>query len=371
MSLIHITFCLWQKNYETSIYILSKLYGFLCTISCNKKYMRTKFIELYTDLYNKINFDVSIEDIKDIANKNNFVITHFKIKDNQVRFVGEVKESFISNNVMMLLKLVVEKYPDLDIEFLLSPPDLLPTCFYNLPVFCICNVPSQNIHNPVIYHDCVSTMFENISNTQSNFSEKKKIVFGRYGISGFQGININNWTTYYKIQFALATLMCPELIDIKFLNYTPDSKSWDEFFSPNLKEIMLSMPVYDRVNTSVWTQTISQVFDSKVCIFNDGNSHASIPRILNVIHNDGVVLRIGRNKYQSVLDLIIDSIDEKIVYAHHEKPDNKFYDSIENSLIDDKYRINKNRLAKEYFNLNTMIDLTYETLKLYSVFVKK
>lgn len=333
--------------------------------------MKTKFIELYNNLYNKINFDVSIEEIKDIANKNNFAITHFKIKNNQVRFVGEVKQDFLSNNVMMLLKLVVEKYSDLDIEFLFSPWDFPPKSFHNLPVFGISNIPSQNMYNPVIYHDGVSTMFENISNTQSNFSKKKKIVFGRYGISGFQGININNWTTYYKIQFALATLMCPELIDIKFFNYTSDLKIWDEDFPPSVKEIMLSMPVYDMDNINIWTQTIYQVFDSKVCIFNEGNSNASIPRILNVIHNDGVVLKIGRNKYQSILDLIIDSTDEKIVYAHHEKPDNKFYDSIENSLIDDKYRINKNRCAKEYFNLNNIIDLTYETLKLYSVLIKK
>lgn len=333
--------------------------------------MKKKFIDLYTEQYKRIDLSVSLTDVKNIARQNNLTITHFKVKDRQVRFVGEVTESFISNNVMTLLKLVVEKYPDLDVEFLLSPWDFPPTLFHNLPVFGISNMPSQNIYNPVVYHDCVSTMFEDITNTQSNFSEKKKIVFGRYGISGFQGVNIDNWTSYYKIQFALATLMCPELIDIKFFNYTPDLKIWDEYFSPSVKEIMLSMPVYDTDNTNIWTQTIYQVFDSKVCIFNEGNSNASIPRILNIIHNDGVVLKIGRNKYQSILDLIIDSIDEKIVYAHHEKPDNKFYDSIENSLIDDKYRINKNRVVKEYFNLNNMIDLTYETLKLYSVLVKK
>lgn len=333
--------------------------------------MKEKFIDRYTEQYKKIDFSISLTDVKNIAQQNNLPITHFKVKDRQVRFVDGGKEEFISNNVMTLLKLVVEKYPDLDVEFLLSPWDLPPTLFHNLPVFSICNVPSQNIYNPFIYHDCVSTMFETIANTQSNFSEKKKIVFGRYGISGFQGINIDNWTSYYKIQFALATLMCPELIDIKFINCAPGLKIWDEFFSPNMKEIIWSMPIYDRDNTDIWTQTIYQVFDSKVCIFNEGNANASIPRLLNVIHNDGVVLKIGRNKYQSFLDLIIDSIDEKIVYAHHEKPDNKFYDSIENSLIDDKYRITKNRLAKEYFNLNTMIDLTYETLKLYGVLVKK
>ena len=337
--------------------------------------MKKKFIQLYTELYKKIDFSMSITDIKNIAQKNNLPIVHFKVKDRHVQFVDKDEDFTVSRNVMLLMKLVVEKYPDMDVEFLLSIWDTQPTLLHNLPVFGMANSPSQNIYNPIIYDDCISTMFENISNRQSKFSEKKKIVFGRYGISGFQDINIDNWTSYFKTQFVLATLMCPELIDIKFLRNPSDLKMWDDLvnitFPPNVKEIMLSMPVYDMDNTDIWNQTIYQVFNSKVCIFNEGNCNASVPRVLNVLYNDGVVLKIGRNKYQGILDIIIDSIDDKIIYSHHERPDNKFYDSIENSLIDDKYRINKNLLVKEYFNLNTMIDLTYETLKLYSVLVKK
>jgi hypothetical protein len=312
---------------------------------------------------------------KNIAKENNLDITHIRVKNKQLTFVDKDDQFFISDKVMSLLKLVVEKYPDLDTELLVSPWDFPPELLYNFPVFCVANMPSQNIYNPVIYHDCVSTMFENIANTQSKFSEKKTMVFGRYGISGLQGINIDNWTSYYKTQFALATLMCPELIDIKFLLVPHDFKLWEGLinntFDPNVRDFLLSMPVYDTGITNIWLQTIYETFNHKVCIFNEGNSNASIPRILNVIHNDGVVLKIGKSKHQSIMDIMLNSIDEKIVYSQHERPDNKFYNSIENSLSDENYRRNKNRLAKEYFNLNNIIDLTYETLKLYSVMVRK
>jgi len=339
--------------------------------------MKDKFIEKYSELYNHIDFTLSIRDIKDISTKNNLNVIHFCIKNGQAIFVDQIDESpdYLSSEFLLLLQLVATKYPDLDVELLYFNRDFLDPCLYNLPVFCMANNPKKNVYNPVSFYEHVHTikLFEN--RYQSCFSKKKTRVFGRYGITGFQGVNITNWINYYKVQFAIASLSSPHLIDIKFLFVPHDFNYWDDHindtFSPDVKNIMLSLPIYDTTIKDLWTETIDQAFDSKVCIFNEGNSIASPGRILTCLHNDGVAIKIGRQEYQSVLDILIDSIDEKLVYSYHEKPDDKFYSSIDNSMKDDNYRICKNKIVNEYFNQKTMIDLTYEILKSYSVLVKK
>ena len=61
---------------------------------------------------------------------------------------------------------------------------------------------------------------------------------------------------------------------------------------------------------------------------------------------------------------MIISHEKKFIYFAYGKCGST---SIENSLCDETYRINKNKLVKEYFNQNVIIDLTYETLNLYRI----
>jgi hypothetical protein len=342
--------------------------------------MKTKFIELYTDLYDRINFDVSIDDIKDIAHKNNFNLAHYKIKDGHVKYVDDEEyynNQYNSSQFMLLLKLVAEKYQDLDIELVFCLYDFPPDVFKNLPVFALANNSKNGVYNPVVFyeHAHLINMFNERHESQSKFINKKTRVFGRYGITGFQGISINNWTEYFKVKFALASIMCPHLIDIKFLLVPHDLKYWENLindtFPTDVKQIMFSMPVYDTTIKNFWIDVLDHAFDSKVCIFNEGNSIASPGRILTCLHNDGVAIKIGKDDHKSFLELIIDSIDDQIIYSIHDTPDNHFYSTVDESLSDDTYRLNKNKLVKQYFNQETMIDLTYETLKLYSVLVKK
>ena len=165
--------------------------------------------------------------------------------------------------------------------------------------------------------------------------------------------------------------MCPNLIDIKFLFVPHDLKLLENYINDilpiEIRDTILSLPIYDTSVTNLWIQTLNHAFESKICIFNEGNSIASPGRILTCLYNDGVMIKIGRNEFKSFLDILIESIDEPLVYSNHERPDNTFYTSIENSLCDETYRINKNKLVKEYFNQNVIIDLTYETLNLYRI----
>lgn len=341
--------------------------------------MKDKFIQLYNNQYEKIDFSVSIDEVKEIARQNNIDVIHYKIKSNQVTFVGDKnwEKQHVASQFMITLKLVAEKYPDLDLELLHCQEDYVPSSLINLPIFCVSNNPSKGTYNPITFYEHAQYIkfFEEKHYTQSKFIEKRTKVFGRYGISGFQDVNLDNLLYNYKLQFALSSIICPELIDIKFLLVPHDFTYWEshinEMFIPEVKQIMLSLPLFDTNVTNVWIQTIDQAFDSKVCVFNEGNSNASLGRILTCLHNDGVVFKIGRHEYQSFLDITISSIDEKLVYDYNEKPDNRFYDSVENSLSDEKYRITKNRIVNEYFNQSNLIDLTYETLKLYNVLVKK
>ncbi len=340
--------------------------------------MKSKFIESYIDFYNKINFDVSIRETKDIAQTNNVRLAHYRIKGKDVTYVDQeeyFEAQYNSSQFMLMLKLVAEKYQDLDMELLYCLWDF--PILQNLPVFSMANNPQQNVYNPVVFyeHAHLIKMFEDRHQVQSKFVDKKKRVYGRYGITGLQGIHLNNWTEYYKVQFALASISCPHLIDIKFTLVPHDLKYWErcinETMSPNIRELFFSIPFFDTSVSYIWTEVIDQAFDSQICIFSEGNSIASPGRILTCLHNDGVAMKIGKNNNKSFLDLVIDSIDDKVVYSIHDSPDNNFYSTVEKSLSDDDYRINKNKLVKEYFNQKTMIDLTYETLKLYSVLIKK
>jgi hypothetical protein len=340
--------------------------------------MKSKFIESYIDFYNKINFDVSIRETKDIAQTNNVRLAHYRIKGKDVTYVDQeeyFEAQYNSSQFMLMLKLVAEKYQDLDMELLYCLWDF--PILRNLPVFSMANNPTQNVYNPVVFyeHAQLIKMFEQRHESQSKYVHKKTRVYGRYGITGLQHININNWTEYYKIQFALASIMCPDIVDIKFTLVPYDLTRWEqcinEIFPPNVKEMFFSMPIHDKSINYIWTEVIDQAFDSQICIFSEGNSIASPGRILTCLHNDGVAMKIGKNNNKSFLDLVIDSIDDKVVYSIHDSPDNNFYSTVEKSLSDDDYRINKNKLVKEYFNQKTMIDLTYETLKLYSVLIKK
>lgn len=341
--------------------------------------MKENFLKLYCQQYEKIDFSISIRDVKEIAKQNNINVIHYKIKNKQVTFVDDKnwEKQYVASQFMLLLKLVAEKYPDLDIELLHCDGDYVPSSLVNLPVFCITNNPNRRVYNPVTFYEHAHYIkfFEEKHHSQLKFVEKKTRVFCRYGITGFQDVSVNNLIYNYKFQFALASVMCPDLIDIKFLFVPHDLEYWDshinESFTPEVKKIMLSLPLYDTTVTNLWIQTVEKAFDSKVCVFNEGNSMASPGRVLMCLHNDGVVLKIGRHEYQSFLEMLISSIDEKLIYDYNERPDNRFYDSVENGLSDENYRITKNKIVDEYFNQHTLVDLTYEVLKLYGILVKK
>lgn len=343
--------------------------------------MNNKFLELYNHHYDKIDFSLTIDELKDLANQTKlYNLIHYKIEGGSVQLVDgseKYKNHYLTRQVMDVLELVAQKYSDFNTELLFQTSDVPDPTFYNLPVFTASNKPSKNIFNPVLFHDLIKSIniFETRSSNQLKFNEKKTRVFGRYGISGLQGITINNWTSYYKVQFALASLMSPELVDIKFLFVPHDFKYWEsyinEMFPSDIKDVILSMPIYDTHTTNLWIQTLDQAFDSKILFFNEGNSCCSIGRILTCLYNDGVVCKIGITEHSSFLDILIESIDERIIYSTHEYPDNKFYASMEKSLSDEKYRNNKNKIAKEFFTQENIIDLTYQTLKLYNVLIRK
>ena len=342
--------------------------------------MKLKFIELYNHLFENIKVDVSISDIKELALKRNLDVVHFCVKNGNVSIVDpkpNIEKRHVVSEMLLLLKLVTSKYPKFNVEFLHIDDDFPCEYFYNLPVFGMACNPSKGIYNPVTFYEHINTirMFEHRHVQQVPFNQKQNKVFGRYGISGMNGLNKVNWINHYKFQFALSSLMCPELIDIKFLFVPHDLKFFEKYiediFPVDIRDVILSLPIYDKNVTQLWKQTIDDAFNSKICIFNEGNSISSPGRILTCLHNDGVTIKIGRNEYVSFLDLMIKSIDERLIYSQHEKPDYNFYKKINDCVNDNDYRITKNRIANEFFNQNTILDLTYETLNLYRILSKQ
>ena len=338
--------------------------------------MKTKFIELYSKLFDKIDVEFPIAEIKLLSSKHNIDIVHFCVKMGKVSIIDpkpNVEKRHVVREMLLLLELVSNKYPNLNVEFLHIDDDFPCEVLYNLPVFGMAYNPSKGVYNPVTFYEQATGIksFEERHVNQLSFEKKQTKVFGRYGISGLHGTNKYNWIHNYKIQFVLASLMCPNLIDIKFLFVPHDLKLLENYINDilpiEIRDTILSLPIYDTSVTNLWIQTLNHAFESKICIFNEGNSIASPGRILTCLYNDGVMIKIGRNEFKSFLDILIESIDETLVYSNHERPDNTFYTSIENSLCDETYRINKNKLVKEYFNQNVIIDLTYETLNLYRI----
>ena len=79
------------------------------------------------------------------------------------------------------------------------------------------NSPLDGVYNPVVFYECRNTItyLNQWNDRQVPFRQKKKRVFGRYGFTGLQGTNITNWIYNHKIQFALASMLYSNILDIK------------------------------------------------------------------------------------------------------------------------------------------------------------
>ena len=341
--------------------------------------MKEKLLRNIEQHYDKIKFEMSINDTIDwLKFKNNDkFISLYTVKDGNILITtvdGNEEIDFGPHGFQLKRSLltILEKYPNFEIKFLFWKYDNLIPDVYNYPIFCVANVPSESVYNPLGFYDYLKEIPQLIERAyiQIPFEHKKKIAYASTGLSGIYGhlLTKQNWINHYKIKFSLLSLLFPDKCDYKMF-FPNESQAMTHFgeMKDAITNLSLFSQRYDQLDINeLWNAQLNV----QINLVSEGNSSISQGRLLQSLYNNGHIIRIGPIYNIGLIEMMINACDYKLFDAVCFDADSHFLKSVD-SLIDYSFNLEERRkFVVNHFSHDYLIDVMYEIYKLYMERIK-